>query len=260
MSISQGIGRRRLAATWQVAGSIPPRANEPVMVYAAATLRNALDAVAEDARASLHVPVTLVYGPTPSLVQQLQNGAEGDIFFSADADWMNEAAARGIVDASTRVDLLSSILVLIAPAAHSERITIQAGFPLAALLGDGRLAMCDPMMMPAGRYGRTALQKLGVWNSVKDHVANAADVQAALACVSRREVPLGIVFDTDAKLNPGVEVIGTFPPDSHLPIVYPIATVARSHNPNRDQVFGYITSDSATPVYASFGYAVLAKP
>src|SRR5262249_10647268 len=129
----------------------------------------------------------------------------------ADADWMNEAVAQGMVDPVTRVDLLSSTLVLIAPAAYSETITIEPGFPLAALLGGGRLAMCDPMMMPAGRYGRTALQKLGVWDSVRDHVADAADVQTALAYVSRREAPFGIVFDTDARLDPRVRVIGVPP-------------------------------------------------
>src|SRR5262249_22741137 len=167
--------------------------------------------------------------------------------------------ARGIVDPATRVDLLSSTLVLIAPATRGESIVIQPGFPLAALLGDGRLAMCDPMMMPAGRYGRTALQKLGVWDNVKQHVANAADVQTALAYVSRHEAPLGIVFDTDARLDPGVRVIGTIPPDSHPPITYPIATVARSSNPNRDQVFRYIASAPAAQVFMSFGYSAIAR-
>jgi molybdate transport system substrate-binding protein len=248
-----------LAATRLSVAGVPSRAEEPVMIYAAATLRSALDAVAEAARAALQVAMTLVYGPTPSLVQQLENGAAGDIFFSADADWMNEAVARGIVDPSTRVDLLSSSLVLIAPVAHSQPIAIEPGFSLAALLGDGRLAMCDPMMMPAGRYGRAALQKLGVWNSVKDHVANAADVQTVLAYVSWHEAPLGIVFDTDARLDPGVRVIGTFPSDSHPPIIYPVAGVAHSRNPNRFQILHYMMSEPAVLIFASFGYAVLAK-
>jgi molybdate transport system substrate-binding protein len=257
---SRKISRRRLLVTGLVAmvlsiAGMPSRAEEPVMIYAAATLRSALDAVTEAARASLHVAVTLVYGPTPSLVQQLENGAAGDILFSADADWMNEAVARGIVDPSTRVDLLSSSLVLIAPATHNEPITITSGFPLAALLNDGRLAMCDPMMMPAGRYGRAALQELGVWNSVKDHIANAADVQTALAYVSRHEAPLGIVFDTDARLDPGVRVIGKFPPDSHPPIIYPLAMIARSRNSDTARVFDFLTSDGARSIFASYGYA-----
>jgi molybdate transport system substrate-binding protein len=226
---------------------------------AAATLRSALDAVVEAARTSLHVTVTLVYGPTPSLVQQLQNGAAGDIFFSADSDWMNEAVARRIVNASTRVDLLSSALVLIAPAAHSESVAIEPSFPLARLLDGRRLAMCDPMIMPAGRYGRAALQKLGVWNSVQDRIANAADVQTALAYVSRHEAPLGIVFDTDARLDPGVRVIATFPSDSHPPIVYPIAITARSSNPDTGRVFDFLTSNAGRSIFSSYGYTVLSK-
>ncbi len=138
------------------------RADEPVMVFAAATLKNALDTVMQAARAELHVAVTLVYGPSPALVKQLDGGAPADIFFSADADWMNDAIARKLVDPASRADLLSSTLVLVAPADHAEPVTIAAGFPLAGMLGDGRLAMCDPMMMPAGRYGRAALRTLGV--------------------------------------------------------------------------------------------------
>jgi molybdate transport system substrate-binding protein len=235
-------------------------ANEPVMIYAAATLKKALDAVIETTSASLHVQVTPVYGPSPALVQQLQNGAPGDIFFSADSDWMDEAVAHGIVQPSGRVDLISSTLVLIAPASQAENVPITPSLPLAALLGNGRLAMCDPMMMPAGRYGRSALQKLGVWNSVKDQVANAPDVLTALAYVSRREAAFGIVFDTDARLDRDVTVVGIFPSDSHPPIVYPIAPVARSRNPDTTRVFEFITSDAARTIFGSFGYAVLDRP
>jgi molybdate transport system substrate-binding protein len=206
-----------------------------------------------------------VYGPSPALVQQPQNGAPGDIFFSADSDWMDEAVVRGVVQPSGRVDLLSSTLVLIAPATQGEPVTIGPDFPLAALLGSGRLAVCDVMMMPAGmmragRYGRAALQTLGVWERVKDRVANAADVLAALAYVSRREAALGIVFNTDARLDQGVRVVGTFPPDSHPPIVYPLATVARSRNSDATRVFGFVTSAAARSIFASYGYSVLNRP
>ena len=121
---------------------------------------------------------------------------------------MDDAIARRLVEPSSRVDLPSSKLVLIAPAGHAEAVTIAPGFPLVDLLGSGRLAMCDPMMMPAGRYGRTALLSLGVWDSVRERVATAADVLAALAYVSRHEATLGIVFDTDARLDQGVTVVG----------------------------------------------------
>lgn len=200
-----------------------------------------------------------VYGPTPSLVKQLENAAPADIFFSADVDWMNEAVRQKLVDPQSRVDLLSSKLVLIAPAASAKPVAIASGFPLAAMLGDGRLAMCDPMMMPAGRYARVALQKLGVWNSVKDRVVTAADIRAALAYVSRSDAPLGIVFDTDAKLDPAVAVIGTFPADTHPPILYPIAAVARSRNPGTARLLDFLTSPAVKPIFEKFGYVFLPK-
>jgi molybdate transport system substrate-binding protein len=230
--------------------------SDPVRIYAAATLQGALDAAIAAAQAALHTPVMAVYGPSPSLVKQLENGAPGDIFFSADADWMNEAVAHKVVDPVTRIDLLSSKLVLIGPAGTATPIAIVPGFPLAAMLDGGHLAMCDPMMMPAGRYGRAALLKLGVWESVKDRVANASDVRAALAYVARREAPLGIVFDTDARLEPGVRIVGMFPADSHPPIVYPIAAVAASRNSETRPVLRFLTSTAAKLIFARYGYAV----
>jgi molybdate transport system substrate-binding protein len=143
------------------------------------------------------------------------------------------------------------------PLAITEAVAIAPGFPLADLLGSGRLAMCDPMMMPAGRYGRTALQKLGVWDGVSDRVATAADVLAVLAYVSRHEATLGIVFDTDARLDPGVTVIGAFPDDSHQRIVYPLAKVARSHNTDALGIFRFLTSPEARRIFEAHGYAVL---
>jgi molybdate transport system substrate-binding protein len=229
------------------------------MVFAAATLKDALDSALTAAQTALHVTAQAVYGPVPSLVKQLENGAPGDIFFSADTDWMDEAVTQKIVDPASRVDLLSSKLVLIAPATQAQSVAIMPGFPLAAMLGDGRLAMCDPMMMPAGRYGRAALQKLGVWDSVKDRVANAADIRTALSYLARGEAPLGIVFDTDAKLEPGVAVIGTFPADTHPPIVYPIATVAQRRNPSTARVFGFFTSSAAKPIFEKYGYVFLPR-
>lgn len=255
------MARRRLLALIVLAAFAlaPTRsmAAAPVTIFAATTLKDALDAVAAAAEASLHVAVRTVYAPTPSLVKQLENGAPGDIFFSADPDWMTVAVAQKIVDPATRINLLSSRLVLIAPAVHARPVHIAPGFPLAAMLGDGRLAMCNPMMMPAGRYGRAALQKLGVWNSVKDRVANAANVRAAVAYVARDEAPLGIVFDTDAKLDPGVRIIAIFPADTHPPIVYPVAAVAQRHNRATARVLRFLASAAARPIFEKFGYRVL---
>jgi molybdate transport system substrate-binding protein len=239
---------------------LPAAAGAPVTILAAVTLQEALDAVNAAGEAALHLKITAVYGPSPALVKQLENGAPGDIFFSADTDWMNEAIARNLVTPSSRLDLLSSKLVLIAPRSHAVAAHIEPGFPLARMLGDGKLAMCDPMMMPAGRYGRAALQKLQVWDSVKDHVANAENIRAALTYVSRREAPLGIVFDTDARLDRGVEIIGTFPADTHPPIVYPVAAIARSRNPDTARVLGFLASPAAKQIFERYGYIVLPVP
>jgi len=240
--------------------SFAQAAGEPVMIFAAATLKPALDPIAQAASEALHVRVTVVYGPSPALVKQLESGAPADIFFSADADWMNAVVARKLVDPATRVDLLSSRLVLIAPAADATPVSITPGFPLATMLGGGHLAMCDPMMMPAGRYGRAALQKLGVWPSVQHRIANAEDVLTAVTYVSRREAALGIVFDTDAKLDPAVAVVGTFPADTHPPIVYPVAAVARSTNPETPRVLAFLRSAAARTIFVAHGYTVLAAP
>lgn len=226
------------------------------MILAAATLKGALDPVAKAAETALHVQVITVYGPSPTLVKQLENGAPGDIFFSADPDWMNDAIAHHVVDPATRVDLLSSKLVLVAPAGQTRHVTIAPGFPLAGLLGGGRLAMCDPMMMPAGRYGRAALQKLGIWETVKDRVAIAEDVLAALVLVSRQEAALGIVFDTDARLDHSVDIVGTFPPDSYPPIIYPVAAVASSRNPHTKRVLDFLASPTGKSMFRAQGYAV----
>ena len=256
--VTNGVGRRRLTmfaiGVTVLAAARPSRAGQPVMILAAAALKATLNAVVKAAEAALHVQIVTVYGPSPTLVKQLESGSPGDIFFSADQDWMNYAIAHKVVDPSTRVDLLSSKLVLVAPAAHAQQVTIAPGFPLAGLLGGGRLAMCDPMMMPAGRYGRAALQKLGVWDGVKDRVAIAEDVLAALVLVSRQEAALGIVFDTDAQLDRSVVAIGTFPPDSYPPIVYPVAAVAGSRNPNTTLVLDFVTSPAGRSIFKAQGY------
>ena len=260
-NIMMGKFSRRLLLLGGIAavGPCPSRAAQPVMILAAATLKNALDLVVRAAEAKLHVPIVTVYGPSPTLVKQLQNGAPGDIFFSADSDWMDNAIAHKLVDPASRVDLLSSRLVLVAPAGQAQQVAITPGFPLKRLLGTGRLAMCDPMMMPAGRYGRAALQQLDVWNNVKGHVAVAEDVLGALVLVLRREAALGIVFDTDARLDRGVSIIGTFPSDSHPPIVYPVAEVASGRNPNTRPVLEFIVSAESRAIFQGEGYTVLSS-
>ncbi|MDR3514802.1 MAG: molybdate ABC transporter substrate-binding protein [Azospirillaceae bacterium] len=235
-----------------------PAVAEPVVILAAATLKDALDAVTAAAASAMPVQTTAIYGSSPGLVKQLENGAPGDLFFSADTDWMNEAVKRQLVDPATRVDVLSSSLVLVGPAPQPAATPITASFPLSMMLGDGRLAMCDPMMMPAGRYGRIALQHLGLWEGVKDHVANAENIRVALTEVAHHETPLGVVFDTDARLDNRVAIVGTFPADSHPPILFPLAAVSHGHNPDTARLLAFLVSPAARSIFESYGYAVVA--
>jgi molybdate transport system substrate-binding protein len=162
-----------------------------------------------------------------------------------------------MVKPETRKDLLGNEIVLIAPKNSSAEVKIEPNFALAKLLGDGRLAMANTDSVPAGKYGKAALQKLGVWDSVSGKIAQAEDVRAALALVSRGEAPLGIVYQTDAAADANVKIVGTFPSDSHPPIIYPIALVAASTNPDAAQLLDYIKSAKAKPLFEKQGFTVL---
>ena len=195
----------------------------PVLVFAAASLKTALDAIAAKWRHETGKQVTISYAASSTLAKQIENGAPADLFISADRDWMDYLQQRQLIDPQTRVDLLGNSLVLIAPADSASRMTIAPGFPLAARLGGGRLAMADPAAVPAGRYGKAALTALGVWPEIAFRIAAAENVRAALLLVARGEAPLGIVYRTDATAEPAVRIVGTFPSDLHPPIVYPMA-------------------------------------
>jgi molybdate transport system substrate-binding protein len=170
---------------------------------------------------------------------------------------MNYVAVRKLIKRQTRLNLLGNSIVLIAPADSTATATIAPNFPLASLLGNGRLAMADPNSVPAGKYGKAALEKLGVWASVADHIAAAENVRAALLLVSRGECPLGIVYKTDAAADPGVKIVGTFPADTHPPIIYPMALVATSTNPDAMAFAAYLRSPAARPLFEKQGFTVL---
>lgn len=242
-----------LLAPW----SAPAHA-EDVLVFAAASLRNALDdAVALYGRQG-GGRVRVSYAASSTLARQIENGAPADIFISADRDWMDYLAARRLIRPKTRVDLLGNRLVLVAPADSRVTADIRPGFPLAALLGDGRLAMADPDSVPAGKYGKAALEALGVWQSVRDRIVRAENVRAALYFVDRGEAPLGIVYATDAAADKGVRIVGTFPPDSHPPIIYPAALTTASHAPDAAARFlAFLESPAARPAFTKQGFAVL---
>jgi molybdate transport system substrate-binding protein len=226
------------------------------VVFAAASLKDALDAVNAEWQKKIGKKATISYAASSTLAKQIEQGAPADLFISADEDWMNYLAERKLIKANTRFDLLGNTLVLIAPKASTLAAKIAAGFPLASLIGDGRLAMADTSSVPAGKYGKAALEKLGVWESVKDKIAQAENVRAALALVSRGEVPLGIVYATDARSDPKVKVIDTFPANTHPPIVYPAAEMAASKNPDATAFLDYMKSTAAADIFEAQGFKV----
>jgi molybdate transport system substrate-binding protein len=231
----------------------PAAARELVTVFAAASLKDVMDAQAAAFRKAGGAEIRLSYAASSALARQIEAGAPADIFISADSDWMNHVEQRGLVKAGTRRGLLTNNLALIAPASSRVRIAIGPNMPLAQALGGGRLAMAAPEV-PAGRYGRAALTSLGVWPSVEASVAPTDNVRAALAYVSRGETPLGIVYDTDARTDPKVRIVGLFPAGSHPPIVYPAAILARSQDPTAARFMAWLATPTAKGVFRRYGF------
>ena len=184
--------------------------DKPVLVFAAASLKNALDSIVSAWRKHTGKQATVSYAASSTLAKQIQNGAPADLFISADQDWMDYLQQRKLIDASTRLDLLGNRLVLIAAKDSNIEATLAPGFSLAQLLGGGRLAMADPNSVPAGKYAKAALTALGVWTSVATHIAAAENVRAALLLVARGEAPLGIVYKTDALAEPAVKTLAAY--------------------------------------------------
>jgi len=231
----------------------PAAGSGSVTVFAAASLKNALDDVAKAYMDATGTQVRVSYAASSVIARQIEQGAPADIFVSADTDWMDELAKRGLVVAASRRNLLANHLALIAPAASPVRLAIRPGMPLAAALGDGRLAVAGPDV-PAGRYAQASLTALGVWPSVEAKLARGENVRATLAFVARDETPLGIVYDTDAKVEPAVRIVGMFPDRSHPPIVYPAALVAQSHNRSAADFLRFMEGPKAQAIFARYGF------
>jgi molybdate transport system substrate-binding protein len=195
----------------------------PITVFAAASLTNALQDLADAFTKETSIPVRFSFAASSALARQIENGAPADIFFSADLEWMDYLQSRNLIQRDTRHDVLGNRLVLIAPSDSLVKLKIEPNFALAAALGKGRLATGDPDSVPVGRYAREALTTLGVWSSVEGHLVRADSVRSALAFVDRGEAQLGIVYETDALIDKRVRVVDVFPASSHLPIKYPVA-------------------------------------
>lgn len=235
----------------------PAAAADAVTVFAAASLKNALDAAnAEWAKESAG-QTTVSYAASSALAKQIEAGAPADIFISADLAWMDYVAKKKLIKEDTRSNWLGNRIVLVAPKDKAEAVEIKPGFDLAGLVGDGKLAMGAVNSVPAGKYGKAALEKLGVWSSVEGKVAGAESVRAALALVSRGEAPYGIVYQTDAAADPGVAVVGTFPEDSHPPIIYPVAILSKSRNADAAAYLDFLKSDKAAPFFTQQGFTIL---
>jgi len=239
-------------------GAAPASAQDAkLVVFAAASLKDALDEVNAAYRREKGQETTTSYAASPTLAKQIEAAAPADIFISADLDWMDYLAQRNLIKPETRANLLGNRLVLIAPAGNAVKVDIGPNFPLAQALGSGRLAIADPAGVPAGKYGKAALEALGVWASVADKLAPAENVRATLLLVSRGEAPLGIVYRTDAVADKGVKVLGTFPENTHPPIIYPIAAVAASTNPGDAGYIACLESPAARSIFEKQGFTVL---
>jgi molybdate transport system substrate-binding protein len=226
---------------------------ESLTVFAAASLKDALDANVKAYQDKSGDRMAVSYAASSALAKQIEAGAPADLFISADLDWMDYLEQRRLIRPATRRDLLRNRLVLIAPAGSSASVSIAPGFPIAKLLGGGRLAMADPGSVPAGRYGKASLAALGVWKDVEAKVATAENVRAALLLVSRGEAPLGIVYGTDAAAEPRVRIVGTFPENTHPPIVYPAAVTA-SGKPAAGAFLGWLGGAEARRIFGKYGF------
>jgi molybdate transport system substrate-binding protein len=230
-----------------------------LLIFAAASLTNVLDEIGTAYTQQTKQPVKFSYAASSTLARQLEAGAQADVFFSADLEWMDYVQARGLIDQATRRNLLGNRLALVAPADSRIELKIAPGFALAEALGrNGRLATGDPQSVPVGKYARSALTLLGVWNDVADRLVRADNVRSALAFIARGETPLGIVYETDAKVETRVRVVDFFPADSHPPIVYPVAVTARAH-PAARQFLEYLQGTAAQDSFKKYGFTELPK-
>ncbi|HEY7843975.1 MAG TPA: molybdate ABC transporter substrate-binding protein [Bradyrhizobium sp.] len=245
---------------WGVASSPAAAEDKTLTVFAAASMKNALDDIDAAFTAKTGVKVSASYAASSTLAKQIEQGAPADVFVSADTDWMDYAISKKSINESTRVNLLGNSIVLIAPKdSKIDKVTISQGFDLAKLAGDGRIATGDVKSVPVGKYAKAALEKLGSWQAAEPKFAMAESVRAALALVARGEAPLGIVYSTDAKVEPGVKVVGTFPADSHPPIIYPVAATSTA-KPEAREYLDYLHSQAAKAVLEKYGFNYLIKP
>lgn len=245
---------RRLLLAALIATALPAAAKaQDLLVFAAASLKTALDEIGAGQN------VKISYAASSALARQIEAGAPADLFLSADLDWMDYVEQKKLLKPGTRSTLLGNRIVLIAPSDSKANVKIAPNFDLAGLLGgNGRLAMADVNAVPAGKYGKAALEALHVWPGVATRIAQAENVRAALLLVARGEAPAGIVYATDAAADKSVRVLDAFPTDTHPPILYPVAQLATSRHPQAAAWLSHLRSTAAKAVFEKNGFTVIA--
>jgi len=236
-------------------------AQETITVFTAASLRNALDDVDAAFAKATGVKVTASYAASSALAKQITQGAPADVYVSANIKWMDFLDQKKLLVRGTRVDLLGNRLVLIAPKESKlNHVEIAKGFDIAKLAGSGRIAVADVKAVPAGLYAKAALISLAAWKAAEPKLAQAENVRATLAYVARGETPLGIVYATDAKIEPKVKIVGTFPVGSHRAITYPVAGLAASKNVHVMRYLHFLQTQAAKAIFEKYGFSFLVPP
>ena len=234
--------------------------DKSLTVFAAASMKNALDDVNAAYTAKSGVKVVASYAASSTLAKQIEQGAPADVFISADTDWMDYAIGKKNINEPSRVNLLGNSIVLIAPKdSKIDNVAIGPGFDLAKLAGDGKIATGDVASVPVGKYAKAALEKLGAWQAAEPKFAMAESVRAALTLVARGEAALGIVYSTDAKVEPGVKVVGTFPASSHPAIIYPVAATVTAKG-DAAGYLAFLRSSAAKAMFDKYGFSFLISP
>jgi molybdate transport system substrate-binding protein len=239
----------------------PTPAQEQITVFAAASLKNALDEIDAAFAKTGGAKVVASYAASSALAKQIEQGAPADVFISADLQWMDYLADKKLIKPGTRVNLLGNRLVLIAPAdSRIDYVAIDRSLDLAKLAGDGRIAVADVRAVPTGRYAKAALESMGAWAAAEPKLAQAENVRAALAFVARGETNIGIVYETDAKVEPRTKIVGAFPDGSSPPVIYPVAATAEAKSAVAVRYLDFLRSGAAKAVFEKYGFTFLIRP
>jgi molybdate transport system substrate-binding protein len=248
---------RRLLLLLPLLFAAPAGAADPVTVFAAASLTDALRDLGRQWQARGNPAPRFSFAASSALARQIEQGAPADLYASADEAWMDFLQSRALVVAETRLSPIGNALVLVAPAASARPVELRRGTDLASMVGGGRLAVGDPAHVPAGRYAQAALEWMGQWRALAPRLARADNVRAALLLVERGEAPFGIVYGSDAAVAPGVRVVGRFPAESHPPVTYPFALTRRAEaNPEARALHAFLIGAEATASWARHGFSL----